>query len=179
MLSRLALQALGVGLLRTFDRPGGPLGRVLLGGRESLGDQPHRRNGAAAGGRRAHAVVICASAPKVKSVSEAIRQNAPAQTSDTIRIFKDSPADVDGSSDPSAGYKSRIRNFKPSALCCAAVTSYDFLDNAIVVLSAWLAGALPRWSNARARTSSVASSRWRTLQCKKRFGCAKKTLILC
>ena len=33
--------------------------------------------------------------------------------------------------------------------------------------------------DARARISLVASSRWRTLQCKKRFGCAKKTLILC
>ena len=53
VLSRLALQALSVGLLRTFDRPGGPLGGVLLGGREDFGDQHHRRSGAAAGGRGA------------------------------------------------------------------------------------------------------------------------------
>jgi hypothetical protein len=67
--------------------------------------------------------VICATAPKVKSVSEAIRQNAPARTSDTIRMVNDSPAGVDGSSKLEPECKSRVRNFKPTALGCAAVTS--------------------------------------------------------
>jgi hypothetical protein len=47
-----------------------------------------------------------------------------------------------------------------------------FLDNAIVVMSDYrVAGASP--------PLSVASSRWGTLQRKKRFGLGKKTLILC
>jgi hypothetical protein len=55
VLSRLALQALSVGLLRTFDRPGGPLGGVLLAARERLGGRPDRRGGSAAGQSAAYA----------------------------------------------------------------------------------------------------------------------------
>jgi hypothetical protein len=44
------------------------------------------------------AVVICATASKVKSVFEAIRERAPAQTRDANRIFKGVPVPANGSS---------------------------------------------------------------------------------
>jgi polyhydroxyalkanoate synthesis repressor PhaR len=77
-----------------------------------------------------------------------------AQTSDTIRSFKDSPADGRWLiSSPGAGYKSRIRDFKRGALCCAAATLY-FPDNAIVLLKAYRLPAPHRFG--QPRTSSVA-----------------------
>jgi hypothetical protein len=98
--SRLAVQAPSVGLLHTFDRPGGPLGRVRVGG-EKLGGRPRRRGAAAAGGRGAAPVRQrdLRDGGEGKSVSEAIRDRAPAKTRDTTRIFKVIPAYVGGSSD--------------------------------------------------------------------------------
>jgi hypothetical protein len=43
--------------------------------------------------------VVCAIAPKIKSVFEAIRKSAPAPTRDANRIFKGVPVQANGSSD--------------------------------------------------------------------------------
>jgi hypothetical protein len=180
VLLRLALQALGVGLLRTFDRPRGPLGRVLLAtGRVSATSLTVATESPPADeASTVPAVVICVSAPEVKSFSEGVRQNAPAQTSDTIRICKERPADgrwlISGLG---AGYKSRIRNFKHSALCCAAAMLY-FLDNAIVFLNTCRSPAPHRIDQiAHLFGCNRAGGAYAAMQ--KKLCCAKKTLILC
>ena len=77
---------------------------------------------------------------------------------------------------PSAGYKTRIRNFSSQAICATPPLRLRLSDNAIVVTSAQgLAG--PRRAVKRpARISRLQSSRRRTLQRKKDLAAQKKRL---
>jgi hypothetical protein len=58
-------------------------------------------------------VAVCAPTPKAKNVSDRISARAPAQTGAKTRLFEVIPGDIERLSDLSAGYKSRVRNFKP------------------------------------------------------------------
>jgi hypothetical protein len=77
-------------------------------------------------------VVICATAPVVKSVPEAKRQIAPAQTSDTVRIFKDSLADGDSSTDPFVTVISPASRIQAKRFALRRPDVLHFLDIGIV-----------------------------------------------
>src|ERR1700722_2009606 len=88
---------------------------------------------------------------------------------------------VDHSSEPSARLlRAEHPEFQAERFLMLRRNVLCFLDSANHRSKRTARGlALAALVRHRARTSLVASSRWCTLQCKKRFGCAKKPLILC